>query len=1069
MVPFLELEKVWELKVKNKILLLLLFLVTSCSPSYERLTWLDKYKEIKETTRSIATGDEECFLDQFEISKIKAEIPKLEKNFTKRIKLSSDFDFAKFKNAETHYIKRFKKYMTLNELGKTCSDLPCILNTAYGRKNGEEGYRIYHWFLTMGSGISTSKLIPGYRIDDTKELKDYLFPNKELKLLNITSKTISKKYRDLLVSTLHRFPNGTFPGTGIAGLYSYSWSYTSTTTTRNPGTIFFTKQNISLNNKDKKVYGYYNSVIIHEHSHALDYTYGPVNSAKGISAGKKWTDLSWKWGEVTNTYIVQQKDGHKVEEERTEMRWIPDDTKPDGFVRAYQRTNPAEDFADSGAHFIISPEEFKKKSPKKYEWYKKDFYFNYGTTKVDFVEERSKEIATVIKNGLWETVKTCLIDKSIEPTNNGKVKLNGFNFIEKNILNCLEMTIENEIEKELFFVKRDQYLGCNYLQTKENEIYDKVVSYITPVLTGLIDKTDDFKEVQKVWGLYRNELKTKCDPTHIYLHIRNEEQSEMSYSTELAECVNHIYEKYTKYGELFVEEKQVYLDAHPFKKIEEDTIFAFSKMMKGFKTYLEREAFDLVDMCSVIKDEPLQTTGPVYGRGLYVNASVLNCINKEFHRSLDEQLSDFLTEKDALNTDALLYLTEHYTKQYIDLLNQALFDRNKTELAIYQNSLIEQRTKIFDKIIMNMNHLGSLYNSEKQIEYCQLNTSMMVSEKIKKIWESQGWPLTISLNETTNQVIDKLCPELIQKATEEYTKEYNTLNLKVEEFIESQLKTSNSWINGLDNEENFVTKCSENKMSDTENFAKGITSKNQLYFVNNINLSQKTVQILCEKLQTRFSSQLNKIRGQSEIYAKSIKTVLAKDLLWQVVPNKTEYLKSCMLAAQIKVDRSFVKSDNNLKEFNLVSVQLISKYLASNACEQMFKEWESSDLQALLGVVSKSDPFSYISTFNSLHNRREYMLEFYTNILLQLDHIIQKKFDEVYASCKEKYPYVRFASMKFNRKKCLEVFFKSMEAKDYNIKFNSHSKYHPLVKEAVLAAGKLKLDKLQKNLDQYLK
>lgn len=1057
-------EKAWGAKVINKLFLFLLFifLISSCSPNYEKLSWLDEYKDFKETSRSVATGDEECFVDQFEISKIKEEIPELEKNFKKKIQLDSSYDFASFKNAETHYIKRFHDYITLNELGKTCSDLPCVLNSAYGRKEGEEGYRIYHWFLTMGSGISTSRKIPGYKDNPKKDLKDYLFPNSELKIFNISSKTLSKKYRDLLISTLHRFPNGTSPGVGIAGLYSYSWSYTSTSTTRNPGTIFFTKQNFNI--RDKLIDGYYSNVIFHEHTHGLDFTYGPVNTSKLISAGKKWTDLSWKWGEVTNTYIVKQEDGSKVEKEKTEMKWIPDDTKSEGFLRAYQRTSPAEDFADSGAHFIISPEKFQKKSPKKYEWFKKDFYSNYGTTKDEFVVERSNEIATILKEELWESVKSCLIDKNNEIQEANKVKLNDFEYLDEKSLNCLERTIENNIERELFFIKRDQYLACNYLRTKENLIYENVVKIISPALKDFINKIDDFKEVQKIWSIYREELKTQCDPSHIYIKVRNTGEPELAYSTELAQCIDRIHMKYTTYGELFLDEKQVYLEAHPYNKVEEETLFAFSKMMKGFKTYLERAAEDLVDTCSIIKDEKLETEGPVYGNGVFVNAGVLNCINNEFNKSLDEQLYEFLENKYSLNQESLLYLTEQYSKQYIDFVNQELHRRNKTEYAIYQSAFVENRQETFAEIFTDKEHLGELYKSKDSVGYCQLHTSMIVTEKIKSIWEKQGWPLTISLNETSNNVIDLLCPELIQKANDEYQIELESIDAKIEEFFKLKLKSTYLWIDGLDNEENFIPVCTENYTNEAKSFANGIMSSNRLYFINGQNLTRTILQELCKKLETRFKSQIDKIQGQSKIYSKSILKILEQDLLWQVVPNKDKYINSCMLNAQLKIDRSFVESNENLQKFDLVSPQLISKYLASNACEQKYKLWVKIDLPKLRNIISNDNPTSYIISLDSNKIWQQYMLKFYSEVLLDLDQKVQEDFDKAYARCKKKYPYVRFAPMKLNRKKCLIEYFDKASLKEY-----SNGKFEPLVEEAILEAGRLKLDLLQKKMSEYLK
>lgn len=215
--------------------------------------------------------------------------------------------------------------------------------------------------------------------------------------------------------------------------------------------------------------------------------------------------------------------------------------------------------------------------------------------------------------------------------------------------------------------------------------------------------------------------------------------------------------------------------------------------------------------------------------------------------------------------------------------------------------------------------------------------------------------------------------------------------------------------------------------------------------------------------------QLDKVKGQSKTYTKSINRILEKDLLWQVVTNKDEYIKSCMLNAQIKVDKRFVESDEQLQYFNLVPPQLISKYLASYACEQKFVFWEKNDLPKLEKIVYDKDAQTYIATLSSNLIWKKYMLKLHKDILLDLENVIQEKFDQVYSECKSKYPYARFSTMKLNRKKCINVFFEKSGASEYLKLYRADVKYHPLIKKAVLKAGEIKLNKLQSKMNDYLK
>lgn len=1053
----------------NKFIPLLFLFALGCSPSYEHLSWLDEYKESDKLSRNIASAEEDCFIDQFEIAIIKKEILDLEKSFKKNVSVPKEFRFVTFNNAESNYIKRFSKYITLNELATTCLDLPCVLNSAYGHKGGEEGYRIYHWFLTMGSALSTSRVIPGYENDPEKKLSDYLFPNKELKLLNMMSKTMPKKYRDMQVSTLHRFPDGTSPGVATAGLYSYSWSTSSISVTRNPGTIFLTKQNVNISDKDKIVYGYYNNVILHEHSHALDFTYGPRNSSDSVSDGTKWTDMSWKWGEVTNTYEVTKEDGTTEIEERTEMGWIPDDTKSEGFLRSYQRTSPAEDFADSGAHYIISPDKFKKKSPKKYEWYKKDFYSNYGTTKEDFANQRVSEITNILKDGLWETIKYCLVDKAESSALSQNVELAGLSFLDNKERSCLESEIENKIERELYFVKKKQYLGCNYLKTEEKKIYKNIVQQISPSINSLINKIDEFKEVQELWGIYRQELKDQCDPSHIYLKVRSNSNAISDYSIELNSCLDKVHSKYTTYGNLFSEEKQIYIEANPFKTVEENTIFAFSKMMKGFNTYLDRGAGDLVEKCSTVVQEELNTSGPVFGNGVYVNSGVLNCINEKFSSSLDDILLDFLEDKYSLSEDGLLYLTQKYTKTFIANIDKEIFEINKNERLNHNSIFLDDRKTTFKQLLEDKELLGLIYKNNNDLDACYLNTTNLIHDIIEKAWTNQSWPLTVSLNEMTNTVVDVLCPEIITKTKEEHSKEFDTVKKQIDEFIDSNIVRKHDWIYTLDNENNFVPSCKEKLNSSINESINTIISGKTLYFLDTANLTKHTSAELCSKLDDKFKQQLNKIKNESKSYTVTIQEVLIKNLDWQVVINKDKYLQSCMVTSQVKVDKNFISNNEKLKQFSLVSPQLISKYLASNACEQLFKSWEKDDLEILRELSEKIDKEKYLISFNKGQAWVSYIIKLNNSVGSSFNSYLKSDFNAHFETCKKKSPYMRYAYMKISRKKCLMKYF---EKNDLNILFNEFSQdvvYHSKLKVMLIENGQKTVDSLLYNINDYLK
>lgn len=1050
----------------HKLLYLILLLTVSCSQSYEKLTWLDKYKEFPVQQRTVAS-DEECFIDQFTISKIKDEISQLEKQFTKKVSLDSKWNFHDFNNAETHYIKRYSEIIKLNDEGKTCDSLVCILNTAYGHKEGEEGHRIYHWFLTMGSGISTARNIPRYSDMEEYKDEDFLFTLNELKGLNILSKTMSKKYRDMKVQSLHRFPDGKAPSAGTAGLYWYQWW---TNGNKNKGYIYITKQNLNINKNSKLLFGYFNNVIVHEHTHALDFTYGPKTYKNNtVSSQSDWTDLSWKWVEVTNVYERELEDGTTETYEKTEMDWRPDDSKSEGFVRSYQRTSPSEDFADAGAHYIVTPQSLYDVSPKKYDWFKK-YYSSVGTTQDDFKTDQIQELTNKVKPQLWEIVKSCLIDNPSGEEKADKVALSTLNFMEEKPKRCLESGIEERIEKEIFFIKKDLYHACHYYKSIGKDIISTVAEKLSPELMGYINKVGDYKEIQQVWSHYREELKSSCDPSHIYLKVRKKDNAHLLYKTELEKCTDKVHAKYSTYGELFENEKVVYVDSYPYSTIEEETLFALSTMMKGFNTELIRGAEEIVDTCRMPKDEKLNTEGMVFGSGVYINAGVLNCINRNFTENLDGLLYEFMDEKYRLNEDVLYYLTEKYTKQYIELINAELIKIHKNESKNNESIFITDRKETFSSYYTNKKVLGDIHKNKADEDFCINNLKNSFQSDIEKNWNTLGWPITISLNELANSVAQMVCPDLKEVAAAEYKKEYIKIQAQVDEFVLNQTKLDHYWTQKLANEDNFSVLCKSNNKKESYQYAQDLIQNQDIYYASKESLGNDILDSLCNKLELTFKSQLSQIQKYSSSYSKSIKRVISEDLNWQVVFNQEEYVKSCMLASQVKVNKEFITSDNELKQFNLVSAGLISKYLAVKTCESMYSSWAQNDLSKLSSLTTNEENLeSEVAKLNPSTVWQTYMLKFYKEVVLDISILLEEKFAEHVSECKGKYLYVRFATMKINRKNCINLFFAEADPKHYLSLYRDGKIYHPKIKEAIIQAGQNKIERLNLEVTKHLK
>ncbi|NUM88339.1 MAG: hypothetical protein HUU37_03960 [Bdellovibrionales bacterium] len=101
--------------------------------------------------------------------------------------------------------------------------------------------------------------------------------------------------------------------------------------------------------------------FLHEIFHHRDFSEGP-RSGSDFNVKAEFRSLSgWQRGADR---IETLPDGRQKRVERFDFR------SGQLFVRDYAGTNPTEDFAESGAHFILAPDLLQRLDPGKYNWFK---------------------------------------------------------------------------------------------------------------------------------------------------------------------------------------------------------------------------------------------------------------------------------------------------------------------------------------------------------------------------------------------------------------------------------------------------------------------------------------------------------------------------------------------------------------------------------------------------------------------------------------------------------------------------------------------------------------------------
>jgi hypothetical protein len=983
----------------NKFLLLIsIFTIVGCSEDYSKLSFLEEYKIDKMNNRIPAKiGESSCFIDEFGIDRIKSDIKILEKSYTTRVEVPRAYEFASFNAAETHYIKRFNEQMYLGDESTKCDSLPCLLNLAYGDKDGEEGYRIYHWFLTMGSGISTLDKIPGYSRDENRTRVDYLFPNKELKLLNMVSNIISDDYRNILVSTLHRFPNGTSPGLMVAGQFSYSYG-----STKIPGTIFFTDQNIRFDQHSNLIAGHYIHTAIHELSHALDFTNGKKAASEHFSGYEDWIQLSWKWGEGKTTKY-RTVDGVREEYEAVEMKWIIDEekAKSEGFVRGYQRTSHKEDFADSGANFIISADRMKKVSPNKLKVISETFYKSKSFLAESELNTAKEYLVEDFAPIFWGQIKECSLDEGSQFKGSSLTFPKSVRLLKSNQKKCIESKVTDHFTNKLEEHRKQQYQGCSIIEKNEKEVLQAAVDSVTQQIESAINQIGGLDEIKASWKILRDNLTQNCSPVTIYL--KNRKGSKVTYDKELKECSLGQLRALGESHSIFDDEVESYVDAHPIDIAKKETEDKFILMTKGLESTFNDRTHQNIIACRAFKDEPLQPTTPIDGGVVYVQASVLNCINDNFSKNYDETVQLYLQEKYEISTLALEFITELYLQRYISATNLSIAKISQYEETHYIKYVLENAKTLFSDEINNEKVLIK-YFRDKTLD--ALKTS--VENSLIPIFESRGgYPITISSNELSNELVKVLEAEVSINSKAKAKVEIKEVNKYVESKARDIASSDLSQFNWYDDSADFSTICTQNITS----VVSEVTYSEEIKYYSQEKIRSDLTASICRELNSRRESDLLKFdKDYMRLQESFVRKNLHSNWEWKFVDNSTTLVNMCFK----KINSSDSKFDQSIFiESNALKTKRDNAF-----CLKVKDSWEKEKVlvsQSINCECAVDKPGDVLTAENWNLFVEGFTSYASSNVGSQLQIALNDAID----SCKSKYPRPRYSLMKMKRKKCL--------------------------------------------------
>lgn len=236
---------------------------------------------------------------------------------------------------------------------KSCSDAFCLLKVAF-KNDKETAMRAFSIFKETGYYMSTEQSVKD----------EYIWAKEETRLLHQTLRYLPKDFDHLRqMDKLSIVPKGySLEGDESTLAWARPRVVLKSIDYFSPGEITFTYNSLKERGVDSAI-----KTIIHELGHQVDnQTLSDELDGEKVSVAKGFNQLN---GWVSHTKKEKGDDG-KLKDVK---HWTAK-AKDSCFITGYAGTQPSEDFAESIAHYFLTPDKLKSKCPKHYAFIKEKIF-----------------------------------------------------------------------------------------------------------------------------------------------------------------------------------------------------------------------------------------------------------------------------------------------------------------------------------------------------------------------------------------------------------------------------------------------------------------------------------------------------------------------------------------------------------------------------------------------------------------------------------------------------------------------------------------------------------------------
>jgi hypothetical protein len=985
--------------MKGFLSFLILCTLSSCLEIKKGTSYLTLKSQEQQSNHRIPSSQfpekQQCLVDTFDLNFLKNEIKYLESKWkNQKVTIPSKFNFAtKLTTAQKTYIKKYHEYIKINELSKQCDDLICILNSAYGKLSGEEGHRIYYFFLQTGYSISTNDTLPDFQKMTDKAPKDFLFTNNELKIFNLLPSLIHADFfNHKLISSFHRFPNGTSPGPLVAGQYQYSWSHhNNVLIEKKSGRIYLTNQSTKYDDKKKLYTGYFIHTLIHELGHALDYNQGELYPPH-YSDSSDWKKGNWLKYEVKT-------------ENKTVATEIPNESAK--FVSEYAKTSSKEDFAETSTFFYYNPKHTFEKVPNKGKLFSYKFENKKNYQLPELKKLYADEIVNHLTTNLIESYSSCL-DGSIKQYKQNQqffTFTHELSYLGSETLNCLNHEFSMQALQIIQKQKQKHYYACHYYGTdSEEQMIASLSPEIEEKLLQFVDQSmsDHIRANKEKYQEFNQHWQQNCDPVYFYLNNYQKKGEISNYSNDLEQCIR---EQMQDLGLIYDDlTLNAVLKSYPLEKAQKLTYDFFHDKLIGIENVLSTIAKKRWNHCTT-NDAPYpHDLSSFHGENNFVQPNTLYCLNHHFLEDIQSGLT--LHFQSPLDEGTLAYLQDNLSTTYQAEMRTIIMNAQQKEMALV-DTFKQTSANQFHTANTSKASILDIAQSGEFAEACQYQGYRYYLDLFNK--KHPEPTTTIDLSEHMGELAVSDCSKLqliYNSHTQQETEYLNKQQAPLTTSITKKLTDSTQWLEHYPISSDFISFCQSETKDIIHQTLKENIDLNQLFFKELSQLTSDYQVTICQELKIKHKDAIDQLDREKLEQAAPLLQVMRSDLTWAVgILTEKELTSKCL--------NEFKNTQVKLPSIKFVPSHYIQESITHLACSENTKEWKKIELELLKTKLINHEDVHESSIKDYLEKSKQF---FVFSLELQL----LKEIENLKKECEQTYNNIRINHIKLKREQCIK-------------------------------------------------